>query len=272
MHSFATPPLRRMSSDARCVSPSLRAVAQFESDRAHGEQSFRQAVDIAMATLDSLADEQQLTSNAYNSMAKRLKLVHDSRDTGLRRAKANVVVNMAAESPSVLLYAPTELDWVSATFVQKIVTERAKKTDIDDDDEFVQQLVGVLLGEGWWHGVDLPSMHVRRGLLTLLEVDAELFGGAVLKYLNNQLGHRDSANIFELSCHTCAHAAHSKQFCAVCAFNDNVHGQMLLAASLNPTRAFHEWLAAGVDAHLHPSLLAKLRCVSAGYCKNATEG
>ena len=260
-----------MSSGARCVSPALRAVAQLESDRAHGERSFRQTIDIAMATLDSLADEQQLTSNAYNAMAKRLKLVHDSRDTGLRRAKVNVVVNMAAESPSVLLYAPTELDWVSATFVQKILTERAKKTDLDDDDEFVQQLVGVLLGEGWWAGVDLPSMHVRRGLLALLEADAELFGGAVLKYLNNELSHRNSANIFELSCHTCAHAARSKQFCAVCAFNNNVHGQMLLAASLNPTRAFHEWLAAGVDANLHSSLLAKLRCVSES-SESATAG
>lgn len=232
-----------MSRVKRCVSPSLRAAAQLEGDRVHGEQSFRLAANVAMATLDSLADEEQLTSNAYNSMAKRLKLVYDSRDAGLRRAKTRVVVKMAAESPSVLLHAPTDLDWVTPTFVRKILTERAEFGDIDD--EFLRELVGVFLGDPL---MELPSLHVRNGLLTLLEADAELLGDFVLDYLYDELGDRDSTDIFELCCPTCA-----------CVVHNRAHGLMVLAAEFYPVEKFYDWLADGVETDVHPKLLAKLR-------------
>lgn len=227
----------------RCVSPSLRAAARLDGERVHGESSFKLAAQVAMATLDSLADDEQLTSMAYNSMAKRLKLVYDSRDTALRRAKGKVVVRMAAESPLVLMHAPVDVEWVTPYFVRSILCERAETGVVDDS--FLQELVEAFLGDPY---MDLPSFHVRNGLMSLLEGDAELLGPHIVTFLVGELSYRNSSDIFELYCPKCSSPVLNRR-----------QGMMVLASEFYPDKSFYEWLVAGVDTNLYPTLAEALR-------------
>lgn len=227
----------------RSVSPSLRAAARLDGDRVHGESSFRIAAQVAMATLDSLADTEEITSNAYNSMAKRLKLVYDSRDAGLRRAKRKVVIRMAAECPTVLLHAPVEVDWVCPDFVRSVLITRASLSMIDD--EFLDDMVETFLGDPY---MDLPNVHVRNGILSLLEADAVLLGSRVLEYLSTVLNQRKSADIFGLCYETCNCEGHNRALVL-----------MDMAAKLYPNKLFHSWLIDGLHPNQHAALIKRLR-------------
>lgn len=236
-------PFSSMAATKRAVSPSLRAAARLDGEREHSETTFKLATTVAMATLDTLAESDEISSNAYNRMAKRLKLVYDSRDMGLRRVKGKVVTRMAAESPSVLLHAPVDVDWVNPYFVKGIMYTRADEGGSFDDD-FIEELVTTYLGDPF---VDLPAVHVRNGLMSLLKADSDLLGPRVLQFLRTSLVGLSAADIFELCSPACACALHN------CAF-----GMMLMAIEYYPDREFYNWLVRGIDRKEHAILIEAL--------------
>lgn len=231
-----------MTVTKRDVSPSLRAAARLDGEREHCETTFKTATEVAMATLDTLAESDELSSNAYNRMAKRLKLVYDSRDMGLRRVKGNVVTKMAAESPSVLLHAPVDVDWVNPYFVKGILYARANQGDAFDD-AFIDEIVETYLGDPL---VDLAAVHVRNGLMSLLKADAGLFGPRVLGFLRAKKD-LSAENVFELCLPTCACTLHNRAF-----------GMMLMALEYYPDQTFYDWLVGGLDTKDHAVLIEAL--------------
>lgn len=118
-----------MNTRQRSVSPSLIS----ETRRLRGPSSrrgaparkrklpFRQAADDAMDCLDDLAESGEVTSNAYNVLAKKLKDVHDSVDSGKTPVIENVVMEYAMQEPSTLVFAPSSVQTWSPVFVRTLV-------------------------------------------------------------------------------------------------------------------------------------------------------
>lgn len=74
-----------------------------------------------MDSLDDLAEAGDVSSNAYNVLAKKLKDVHDSADSGKMPVIENVVMEYAMAEPSTLIFAPSSVQTWSPVFVRTLM-------------------------------------------------------------------------------------------------------------------------------------------------------
>jgi hypothetical protein len=232
----------------RPVSPSLREAAQLETHESHAQATFKMATQVAMTTLDTLAESQELTSNAYNRMAKRLKLVYDSRDSGLKRAKRNVVRDMASADPAVLSVAPLDVDWMSPSFVKDVIEARSRFTPVCDN--YLQDLTDVYMGgadiEMYMGEADIDR--VRHGMIALLLGDADLLGGFVLNKLLHRGQTRTSREVFRTVNSSCTCPLHNRSF-----------GLMVNLVEAFPNSLFVKWMTASFDKKKDATLIRALR-------------
>jgi hypothetical protein len=117
-----------MNVEHRSVSPSLISAtrrlrgpsARRDAPGRKRKLPFRQAADEAMSSLDDLAGAGDVSSNAYNVLAKKLKNVHDSADAGKLPVVESVVMEYAMAEPSTLTFAPPSVQTWSPIFVRTL--------------------------------------------------------------------------------------------------------------------------------------------------------
>ena len=226
-----------------------------DGHESHAQSSFKLATRLAMGSLDTLADSQEISSNAYNCMAKRLKMVFDSRDVGLRRAKGRVVREMAASDPAVLNSAPLDVDWATPAFVSDVLRERAKFAPVCEG--FLGDLTETFLNDSLldhWN----ECCAVRNGMLALLLANGELFGPHVMRNLKSrrpQLSPRDLFHVKKASCS--------------CPIHNRFFGTMVSLVEAYPDDAFLDWMSKPFD-NKHDFLLFRALHEAAG--KEVGEG
>jgi hypothetical protein len=82
-----------------------------------------------MDSLDDLAGAGDVSSNAYNVLAKKLKDVHDSTDAGKMPVVESVVMEYAMAEPSTLTFAPPSVQTWSPVFVRTLTLKFLSATE-----------------------------------------------------------------------------------------------------------------------------------------------
>lgn len=116
------------------MSPSLIVAERNERLTAKRPRtSFKEALDDTLEELDTQADEGQISSGAYMSLAKRIKTVYDShsgREDGMKYA----VIKMVLEDGNNLRMVPEEVDWVNREFLEELLCAASEKLHDSTDD------------------------------------------------------------------------------------------------------------------------------------------
>ena len=192
------------------------ATAAARQRRRRPDRSTKRKLEDAMGDLDDLAGTGQLSSRAYDVLAKRLKGAHDADEARTARIRRKMAIEYACSVPFTLCWAPDDVEWFTTGFVGELV--RAKRVAIakqpagnaDRDaaaraaadhanklafDAWLGELVEHFVGSNTDTGLDGTCR--RNALLLLLETDADLFGPSVLHHLETDLTNWSADDIFE---------------------------------------------------------------------------
>ena len=188
---------------ARSVSPSI--IAAERRDRAQVKprrRSFKRAAEDAMSSLDDMASAGDVSENGYIKLAKHLKTVHESHEKRTTLIAEGVVIEMAAQAPHALIWAPRAVDYMDHNFLRKLLLARYDKhctcghcrVGCGGDDEWLQELVEVFLGPED-SGMDMEC--IRNNMFMMLDVDAKRLGPAVVFHLTTVLKDLSPDEIFD---------------------------------------------------------------------------
>lgn len=203
---------------------------------------FKRAAADAMENLDDLAEQGTMNDKAYLSLSKRLKACYDADAQGKNEIMTETVVEMAAEAPHVLVYAPVCVDWFCPAFVRRLVLKKKETCggDWEKQKNWIVELVEHFLAP--FMDNPEPAM-VSSAILLLLHAAPSVLGPATLKCL------RESA---------------LKEFSAVEIFSaadddGDFYSSMYTSMSLHPDNEWFDWLIEDLDPEYDTEFINDLR-------------
>lgn len=187
----------------RSVSPSLRAAARPPPPRGNRAKRATRAL---MDTIDELADDNQLSSVAYNEIAKCVKSVHEATAHKTQIDRRRFAMEYALDAPHTLAYAHPDADTNDPSFVGELTRRkqrelRASLRDIGDAAARVSAQAGNERAFSAWAGelvehymapgcVSADPYERMDGLMLLTDADPDAFGQAIRQFLETDLAGR----------------------------------------------------------------------------------